>query len=69
MIMIKISSRKYYDMYYVASTKVYSTLSLRANGILDLSKKDSFHKDLLGRNVFIFLRETYPTLFHVHETL
>jgi hypothetical protein len=45
---------------YVASTKVYFILSLGANGILDLSNKNSPHKDLLGSNTFNILQETYP---------
>ncbi len=45
---------------YVASTKVYFILSLGANGILDLSNKNSPHKDLLGSNAFNILQEIYP---------
>lgn len=45
---------------YVVSTIVYFILSLGENGILDLSNKDSPHKDLLGSNAFNILQKTYP---------
>lgn len=48
---------------HVASTKAYFTLSLGANGILDLSNKNSPHRELLGNNAFDILREKYPPSF------
>ncbi|CAO3697723.1 unnamed protein product [Rhizopus stolonifer] len=60
---IKRACLKNYDNYKTLNDNDKNIVALGANGILDLSNKDSPHKGLLGSNAFKILQETYPPSF------